>query len=299
MTPLAGGGSGRKFKPPTMATPGDAGASRLGGSGSAGATSKPAAQLHDLQGSLLKRLLSTRTAAMPAGASGGADAGAAGSSATAEAKSAAAGPAGRTRGAGAAALLPLDSLQCTEFRIPDLLPPASSAGAATKAAASRPPPADAAITAAAGAPPPAVESSELNVQHQQQVVEALANAAPAALLGWRELRQRLITVGANPLYATENWVKNHYRWVVWKLARLQLLLAGSLHADSSGSGAAGSPSSSGSSARALLAAPVVLDELQYRRAAPPAQALLARSACAAVHPACLSTALGHACVRSS
>lgn len=98
---------------------------------------------------------------------------------------------------------------------------------------------------------------------QQQAGEAAAGSAP--LLGWLELRQQLLDRGANPAYATEGWVQNHFRWVVWRLARLRLLLAGS--------GAGGAPGSSGG-APALLTAAVVLDELQLRRAE-----LAAASAC--------------------
>lgn len=37
-------------------------------------------------------------------------------------------------------------------------------------------------------------------------------------LGWRQARQALIATGACSLVASEAWVANHYRWIVWKLA---------------------------------------------------------------------------------
>ena len=36
--------------------------------------------------------------------------------------------------------------------------------------------------------------------------------------GWRQARQVLLSAGACPRVASETWVANHYRWVVWKLA---------------------------------------------------------------------------------
>lgn len=38
-----------------------------------------------------------------------------------------------------------------------------------------------------------------------------------------QLREALLALGASHDHATEAWVRNHYRWVVWKLARLELL----------------------------------------------------------------------------
>ena len=47
-------------------------------------------------------------------------------------------------------------------------------------------------------------------------------------LGWRQARQALIAAGACPLAASEAWVANHYRWIVWKLAaHTRVLLANS------------------------------------------------------------------------
>ncbi|KAL4436872.1 hypothetical protein ABPG75_004011 [Micractinium tetrahymenae] len=249
VTPVAAGGSGRKFKPPSMATPGGAGASRLGGSGSSAAAPKPAVQLHDLQGSLLKRLLVAHLAAAQgaeadAGAARAAAGPAAGEAPEAAAAPAAAGAAVQRGGAaegasGTAAQLPLDSLRCSEALVPDV-----------------PPPADSPAAAAANAGGAAAE------QQQQQQQQQVAAAAPA-LLGWPELRQRLLAAGANPLYATEGWAKNHFRWVVWKLARLHLLLVGSGDGGGNGSSSSSSGSSSGG-APALLTAAVVLDELRCR-----------------------------------
>jgi hypothetical protein len=202
------------------------GSSRLGGGScgeqAAAAAAKPAVQLHDLQGSLLKRLLA------------------------AEAAAAAAAPAPRemaVAGGQQQQQLPLDSTPCTEFRVPDL--PATAAAAAAAPGSNSP----AAAAAVAGAPE----------QQQQQPVAA---AAPPPLLGWQELRQRMLDAGANPAYASQAWAKNHYRWVVWKLARLQLLRT---PASSSRDGKGSSSGSGGSNGQVqLLTAAVVLDELKYR-----------------------------------
>ncbi|KAL4548303.1 hypothetical protein Ndes2526B_g00883 [Nannochloris sp. 'desiccata'] len=40
-------------------------------------------------------------------------------------------------------------------------------------------------------------------------------------LRWQIFHQYLLTAGANKHYATEEWVQNAYRWVVWKLARAE------------------------------------------------------------------------------
>ncbi len=250
VTPVAAGGSDRKFKPPSMATPGGAGASRLGANGSAASAHKPAVQLHDLQGTLLKRILSEHSSAAPQAAAEGAQAAAASAAeiasdrAAAKAPAAVAGPTSKQGGAGAAgaaAELPLDSSRCSEFLVPDLLHPSRGATAAESTAF-----------------PAAEADGEAGVQgrqQQEQAGEAAAGAAPVAVLSWRELRQRLLDAGANPAYASVGWVKNHYRWVVWKLARLQLLLAGSTDAGMPGCSRA---------APALLTAALVMDELQYR-----------------------------------
>jgi breast cancer 2 susceptibility protein len=36
--------------------------------------------------------------------------------------------------------------------------------------------------------------------------------------GPQHFRNMLVAAGASPLLATEGWVANHFRWVVWKLA---------------------------------------------------------------------------------
>lgn len=64
-------------------------------------------------------------------------------------------------------------------------------------------------------------------------------------LGHQELQEQLLVSGANAAYATEAWVRNHYRWVVWKLARLELLHGAEMRGR-------------------LLTAGVVLDELKAR-----------------------------------
>ncbi len=69
-------------------------------------------------------------------------------------------------------------------------------------------------------------------------------AAPKSV-GWEHFREQLLAAGANPAYASEAWARNHYRWVVLKLARAELL----------NSGAARPP---------LLTADVVMDELRVR-----------------------------------
>jgi breast cancer 2 susceptibility protein len=37
-------------------------------------------------------------------------------------------------------------------------------------------------------------------------------------IGKDEMKEALIMAGANPRLATMEWVSNHYRWIVWKLA---------------------------------------------------------------------------------
>lgn len=124
--------------------------------------------------------------------------------------------------------LPLDSTRCAQFRVPDV-PAPPAAGSSSAAAAARPAP-------------------------QAQEQQPAAAAASAPLVGWQELRERLVAAGANPAYATPAWSENHYRWVVWKLARLQLALT------PSGSGG----SSGGQSQPHVLTAAVALDELKLR-----------------------------------
>jgi breast cancer 2 susceptibility protein len=131
--------------------------------------------------------------------------------------------------------LPLDSTTCTEFKVPDV-----SAAAAPAGGTGSPNHAMHAVTAGAAAP-----------GQPGQPVDQLAEAHTVPLLlGWQELRQQLVEAGANPAYATEAWVANHYRWVVWKLARLQLLASGGIDC--------------GCRPPTLLTAAVVLDELKLR-----------------------------------
>jgi hypothetical protein len=42
---------------------------------------------------------------------------------------------------------------------------------------------------------------------------------------WKTARQELIQRGCAPQLASEVWVKNHYRWIVWKLASLKRVFA--------------------------------------------------------------------------
>ena len=59
------------------------------------------------------------------------------------------------------------------------------------------------------------------------------------------MHQRLLSSGANRHYATEEWIQNHYRWVVWKLARAEFQI--------------------GPSAAGLILTPAILeDELRQR-----------------------------------
>ena len=86
------------------------------------------------------------------------------------------------------------------------------------------------------------------------------SCAPARA-GWQELRAALLAAGANPTYASEPWACNHYRWVVWKLARLELAHA----CAACGGGAVSSTCASRGCARGrLLTAGIALDELKYR-----------------------------------
>jgi len=64
-------------------------------------------------------------------------------------------------------------------------------------------------------------------------------------LGWQIFHQRLLTAGANKHYATEEWVQNAYRWVVWKLARAEF-------------------ATGACSAGQILTSPVAEDELKLR-----------------------------------
>ena len=113
-----------------------------------------------------------------------------------------------------------------------------------------PQPAGAAAAAADAAGEAAPQEQQPGAAQQQP------EATAPGLVGWRELRQRLVEAGANPAHASEAWASNHYRWVVWKLARLQLLLLGGGGGGGSGAAAAAPPQ--------LLTAAVVLDELKLR-----------------------------------
>jgi hypothetical protein len=64
-------------------------------------------------------------------------------------------------------------------------------------------------------------------------------------LSWKVFHQRLLDAGANKQEATEEWVQNQYRWVVWKLARAEF---------ATGPGAAGQ----------ILTSAVAEDELKLR-----------------------------------
>ena len=206
--PTASGSSRKKFKAPGKVA-GTPGASRLGAGGQAAAAAaaaaahKPAMQLHDLQGSLLKRLLASWPAAAAAAATEAVPedaAGEVGAAADAAGPMEAGGAQLQARQALQAQQLPLDSTACTAHRVPDWPPPAGSgeAGAGEGAAA-------ATAAAACG-------------QEQPAAAQAVAGAAagqapPAVLLGWEQLRQRLLEAGANPSYASAAWARNHYRWV--------------------------------------------------------------------------------------
>lgn len=96
-------------------------------------------------------------------------------------------------------------------------------------------PAPAATSAVDGAVPP--EQPQHQQLQQQQVLPAR--------VGWAELRQRMLAAGASPSHAREAWVRNHFRWAVWKLARAEL--AGGLELRGR-----------------LLTAEILLDELKYR-----------------------------------
>ena len=43
-------------------------------------------------------------------------------------------------------------------------------------------------------------------------------------IGWRDAWQALLDAGACPKAASEAWVANHYRWIVWKLASHERML---------------------------------------------------------------------------
>ncbi len=202
-TPPVASGSGRKFKAPGKAA-GTPGASRLGGGGQAAVVHKPAVQLHDLQGSLLKRLL----AGWPvAGAAAAAD------DVVADEQSAGAEAAAAIDVDGAqqpreqaeqqAQQLPLDSTACAAYCVPDQSLPAAPAASCEAG------PAGTSGVPAGGQAQPAAD----------QAVTGAGQQPPAALLGWEELRQRLLDAGANPAYASAAWARNHYRWVSAALGR--------------------------------------------------------------------------------
>ncbi|GAB4823428.1 hypothetical protein N2152v2_010474 [Parachlorella kessleri] len=81
----------------------------------------------------------------------------------------------------------------------------------------------------------------------RQAADYMFQSSEGQPLGWEALRSHLLEAGANPSYASQAWVKNHFRWVVWKLARLELL-----HQEEAG-GHLG-----------LLTAEFVMDELKAR-----------------------------------
>lgn len=108
--------------------------------------------------------------------------------------------------------LPLDSTACAAYRVPDQPPPASCLAPAVAAAEAGQGPAGEATAAAAAAGAPAQPAQP--AQPANDPAAAIAGQAPpAALLGWEELRQRLLEAGANPAYASVAWLRNHYRWV--------------------------------------------------------------------------------------
>ena len=268
VTPVAPGSAGRKFKAPgkTAGTPGSAcGPSRL-------AASKPAVQLHNLEGSLLRQLLASTGPAAHAAAAGEPAAVPDAGRADASKGAAAAGPPAPQPPAPASPL-PLDSTVCAEWRVPDLPPPPGSASPAEAAAATAAGEVSAdgsaaaataagelgagVSTAAAAAAVEAAAAAEMSAAAAPAAGgDALATGQPLpASVGWQELRQRLLDAGANPSYATADWARNHYRWVVWKLARLCLSLCG---------GGGGGSGGASPAVPHLLTAAVVLDELKIR-----------------------------------
>ena len=64
-------------------------------------------------------------------------------------------------------------------------------------------------------------------------------------IGWKGFHDAMIAAGSDPSRASETWIRNHYRWVVWKLVRAEL---------------AGWPLTAG----VFLRFDIVLDQLQRR-----------------------------------
>jgi len=115
---------------------------------------------------------------------------------------------------------------------------------------------------ACSGPSPAAHLSPLSLQHDRSPVPTLLRlcrsrpaappqgvGAPGQALAGAEFAALLAAGGADGRWATPAWAANHLRWVAWKLAALERRHPAAL-------------------AGRALTAPVVLDQLKYRRARP-------------------------------
>ena len=279
-----------RFKPPRTNTPQSGRGS--GGDSSGGQPQRQkvtAVQLHALSGRLAQRVVAEAAAAPEGAAAAGAalrheqqrrgEEGGQGELAVP--------PCAGRRGAegpGGTHPLPLDARFAAEYRVvDDMAAPASPADVPADAPAGAP--------AASGAPTDPPSASEAPADGAPAAAApggpqppAAAAAAHPRTLGWADLRAALLAAGASSAYASSAWVENHYRWVVWKLARAELLSecegqrqqstgggGGSSSSRGEGGGGEGATTGAGGAASGghslrgrLLTASVVLDELKYR-----------------------------------
>ena len=134
-----------------------------------------------------------------------------------------------------------------------LAAPDTAAGADASAAGAAPAPAAAAALAA-----PLPLESAAAADYRLAAPEEECGGGGGSV-GWEELHSHLLAAGAEARYVSPAWARNHFRWVVWKLARLELqrrLASG---------GGGGGPAEGEAAARPPLLTPaVVLDQLKYR-----------------------------------
>ena len=232
-------GQRRRFMTPRPAANGAGLQARLRGESPADGPSrlrqdaahKPAVQLHSLQGRLVKEVLSLlaeeRSKGAPGAAAPAAEQVGAGDAPLGTAQDAARSSAGAGRPAAAWPPLPVHSQLCGAHLVPNDLPGRGPSPGSPAAGTDQ---------TSGGAPDAAAPAQQPRPAH----------------VGWEALRGELLAAGANPTYACGAWVENHYRWAVWKLARLELL-----HSAPGGDGGRGVRGR-------LLTAAVVLDELRYR-----------------------------------
>ena len=56
-------------------------------------------------------------------------------------------------------------------------------------------------------------NNALNVKFEQSIPDY-------HVWSWQDAYQQLLSDGANSRLATADWIKNHYKWIIWKLASM-------------------------------------------------------------------------------